>query len=685
MPRTAPRAAARKGSEQGFEQPLMERGGDRGAGAEDLEDASDPLTLRNVRRTSLSASDALPKEQQIKLEYNVTVKFRNDSSRNVGQDGQPQPTHSIILKDVAGRVEPGQMLAIMGASGAGKTTLLNAISMKANPENIEGNVLINDSVMTSENLAAVSGFVHQDDLFLATLSPREHLLFIAALSIDESLERRQAMVRDALEEVSLTRSADVLIGGGGSLIKGLSGGERKRLAVASECLTKPPLIFCDEPTSGLDSYMALSVVETLKKLAARGHTIVATIHQPASDVFEMFSHLHLLAAPTGAFKKGGRTFFYGARENTPAFFDSIGFPLPIHYNPADYFIRVLGNMGVNDPEQLDRLCTEWDDRPENMEIKISIKAAGSVMRANFVGNKWATSWQGESRFKVSYFAQFVQNYRRSRTAIARDPLLTKARMGQTIMPALIVGSMFYWSRDEESSRAQNLMGASFFTVLNQGMLGLLGVIQTFPLEIPVVQRECAAGRYHIGAYIFGRMFAELPFQTFFPVVFASIMWFFVGFRNVSDNPEVGWGRFWLGMLAIILTANAAVSSGFAITAATPSGDAAMAVAVGALIVFIVFGGYLVNMDDIPPYWVWLQPFSFFLWGFRLFCIVVFKDRSLDPSSGFDSGNDVLDYLSINADKKWSDIAALITLFVGWRIVSFFILVRRVEKDKGTGM
>jgi ABC-type multidrug transport system ATPase subunit len=96
-------------------------------------------------------------------------------------------------------------------------------------------------------------------------------------------------------------------------LKGISGGEKRRLAFATEVLTNPPILFCDEPTSGLDSFMALSVVECMKKLASQGRTIVCTIHQPSSEIFDMFDKLCLLAE--------GRLAFIGSLKSAYDFFD----------------------------------------------------------------------------------------------------------------------------------------------------------------------------------------------------------------------------------------------------------------------------------------------------------------------------------------------------------------------------
>ena len=97
-------------------------------------------------------------------------------------------------------------------------------------------------------------------------------------------------------------------------IKGISGGERKRLSFAAEVLTDPSLMFCDEPTSGLDSFMALNVVQVLKNLARVGKTVICTIHQPSSELYSMFDKMLLMAE--------GRVAFSGTPEEADDFFIS---------------------------------------------------------------------------------------------------------------------------------------------------------------------------------------------------------------------------------------------------------------------------------------------------------------------------------------------------------------------------
>ncbi|CAN0098628.1 unnamed protein product, partial [Discosporangium mesarthrocarpum] len=129
----------------------------------------------------------------------------------------------------------------------------------------------------------------QEDLFIPSLTPREHLEFHAVLRIRGSLnkEDRQKAVEKSLVGLGLGKCADTPIGGQDSSMRGISGGEKKRLSLATEVLGDSSILFADEPTSGLDSFMAEAVVAKLKALAESGRTVVATIHQPSSQVSMM--------------------------------------------------------------------------------------------------------------------------------------------------------------------------------------------------------------------------------------------------------------------------------------------------------------------------------------------------------------------------------------------------------------
>jgi ATP-binding cassette subfamily G (WHITE) protein 2 len=165
--------------------------------------------------------------------------------------------------------------------GSGKTTFLNYLSGRivglSTSLKMTGKVLVNgrdrDRLPGSE---ALSCYVQQDDILFQTMTVRECLTFAAKLKLKGSTEDKLERVDEVIKDLRLTKCQNTKIGG--ALVKGISGGERKRTNIGVELITDPQLIFLDEPTTGLDSFTAASVMETLRALAASGRTVISTIH-----------------------------------------------------------------------------------------------------------------------------------------------------------------------------------------------------------------------------------------------------------------------------------------------------------------------------------------------------------------------------------------------------------------------
>lgn len=218
-----------------------------------------------------------------------------------------------IINGATGAVQPGSLVALMGSSGAGKSTLMSALAHRNSSGTVvQGDILLNGRKV-GPYIHRLSGFVHQDDLFVGTLTVLEHITFMANLKLDRrtSQSNKNKLIKDLLERAGLSKVANTRIGCDGDG-KVLSGGEKKRLAFATELLTQPCVLFCDEPTTGLDSYSAQQLVSTLLSLAKRGTSIICTIHQPSSQMFAMFHQVLLLAE--------GRVAFMGTPDKALEFF-----------------------------------------------------------------------------------------------------------------------------------------------------------------------------------------------------------------------------------------------------------------------------------------------------------------------------------------------------------------------------
>jgi ABC-type multidrug transport system ATPase subunit len=150
--------------------------------------------------------------------------------------------------------------------------------------------------------------VTQDNVLMATLTVREAIYYSAQIQLPDTMPVAEKLARadDTIQEMGLTSALDTRTGGRET--KGISGGQKKRLSICLEILTRPRLLFLDEPTSGLDSAASFHVMSRITDLAAReGMTIVAVVHQPCSEVFELFQGLCLLAS--------GQTIYFGPAAN----------------------------------------------------------------------------------------------------------------------------------------------------------------------------------------------------------------------------------------------------------------------------------------------------------------------------------------------------------------------------------
>ena len=148
----------------------------------------------------------------------------------------------------------------------------------------------------------------QENVLMATLTVREAIYYSAQIQLPDTMPVAEKLARagDTIQEMGLAGALDTRIGG--RQTKGISGGQRKRLSICLEILTRPRLLFLDEPSSGLDSAASYHVMSRIAGLAAReGMTIVAVVHQPCSEVFELFHGLCLLAA--------GQTIYFGPAAN----------------------------------------------------------------------------------------------------------------------------------------------------------------------------------------------------------------------------------------------------------------------------------------------------------------------------------------------------------------------------------
>ncbi|KAG9404099.1 hypothetical protein AC1031_005637 [Aphanomyces cochlioides] len=298
----------------------------------------------------------------------------------------------------------------MGPSGAGKSSMLDVIAGRNKA--FTGHVKVNGEPW-NPTINKHACYVLQDDVFYYTLTVEEHLQFQAQLRMGKAYtpEQRNERVQFVIDELGLRKCKYSPIGN--SVVRGISGGERKRLSFATELLTNPSLLFVDEPTSGLDSFMAESVVQQMQKLAREGRTVLTAIHQPSSQLFSLFDSFR-------------------------------------------YFMKQIIQLDPEATKRVDRMVALWED-----------KTASSVEPTPVYA-----SMQELSTHKGSHLGVWDQTtllIQRNVTRLVRDRMAFRARFFQSIFISVIVG-LVYLQLDMDQTGIQSFSGVLFFIVINQVMM-----------------------------------------------------------------------------------------------------------------------------------------------------------------------------------------------------------------------
>eukprot|EP00300_Choanocystis_sp_HF-7_P043360 c9939_g1_i2.p1 GENE.c9939_g1_i2~~c9939_g1_i2.p1 ORF type:complete len:270 (+),score=59.57 c9939_g1_i2:139-948(+) len=227
-----------------------------------------------------------------------------------------------------------------------------------------------------------------------------------------------------IQSLSLQKCADSMIGS--VLIRGISGGEKRRTAIGCELVTKPKTLFLDEPTSGLDSYAAYNVSTILNKIAHSGTTVLCTIHQPSSEVFHSFTHTLILA--------NGRLMYRGEVAKLGQYFGDQGFPCPSMHNPADHVMYLVQTQELPVLERLAEACEAVELREFNATIGNNPTAVADSKNIRF--SRLTTS-------RAGFFTQLSALFMREARNLIRDKQTLIARYVMTILLNLIFSLIFY--------------------------------------------------------------------------------------------------------------------------------------------------------------------------------------------------------------------------------------------------
>lgn len=603
--------------------------------------------------------------------FGITLQ-RTASRMKEALSAQLRKDRKRVLHGITGAVKKGNMLAIMGPSGCGKSTLLNILA----DENTHG-AKIRGSVSLDENereawYRYITVYIAQSDELIPILTVRESIVYSCNLRLPwyYTKSRRLKRVDEVLASLNLTHVADSQVGGSCG-VRGVSGGERRRVSIGMGLVTDPKIMLLDEPTSGLDSAAACSLVSTLKDLACRqgGRIVIASLHQPNDSTFKVLDLLLLLAK--------GRQVYFGPARKVETYFRDIGFTCPKGLNIADYMLHV-----VTDLDCLREIVLRAKEKREMLaEASPRSLSAKGLLASQSQGYPKDGSESPESSQRSLDNLWKVEMYRpkpkemavlivRNMKQIWRRPMLLRLQIVLSIVAA-ILSLLIFHNMDRNIAGIQNRLGFFFFQL---AFFGFAGISSTdFILEErSVYLREIHGKFYSSISYYLSKLLIDGLMLRVLPIgIFNIIVYWSLGLRSGHVHVLL----YFLGTIMFSL-ANGALS--VAVTLGSKTGGVASLSIILMLLIGILFGGFLSNIASGSAYVEWIQYLSTFYHAMGLLLSNEVRGTTFNIKSGSFKidipADEALEKIGLAVQPNLAIyLGGLTALYIGWSIAGYFAM------------
>lgn len=454
----------------------------------------------------------------------------------------------IASNHVSLNIKPGELIAIIGGSGAGKSTILNCMCGYLQPT--QGEVYINgvNLYQNFDSLKKLVGYVPQSDIVYDNLTLHDMLLYTAKLRLpnDTTPTEREAAITRAIDTVELSEKSD-------SLINSLSGGQKKRASIAVELLSDPNLLFLDEPASGLDPGTERNLMQSLRKMADGGKTVVLVTH----------STLQLNMCDKIVFMgKGGNLCFFGSYDEALTFF------------------------GVSDIVDVYNMITEqskqWSTKFEKSRV-----APRKVRESKFASSKLKKIRSKQLRvLSARYLKLVVNDKQRLLLLLVQAPLL-----------AVLISFVADGKQFEQYEMTKSLL---FALSCSAFWVGMLNAIQEICKERTIMKREYMTG-LSLSAYVLSKIIVLGILCLIQSVMITGVFSIMVGL------PEEGIFTYPFLELLIttFITAVSSTAMGLFVSSLFTNADRAMTVAPILLMPQILFSGLIFKLGGATEIISWV--------------------------------------------------------------------------------
>ncbi|KAH7303672.1 ABC transporter CDR4 [Stachybotrys elegans] len=524
--------------------------------------------------------------------------------------GSKKPPRVDILRDIEGVVESGEMVCVLGPPGSGCSTLLKTIAGETYGFSVDRNSVLNYQGLAPEQISkAYKGeaiYAAEVDQHFPRLTVGETLYFAARARCPRNLEgyahEYAEHIRDvtmALLGISHTKNTIV----GNDFIRGVSGGERKRVTIAEAILNYSPWQCWDNSTRGLDSANAVEFCRTLRlQSQVFGSSVCVAIYQAPREAYDLFDKVIVLYQ--------GRQIFFGRTTEAKAYFESLGFYCPDQQTTPDFLTSMTsaserrvrpGWQGKPPPQSPDEFAQAWKDSRARERLMVDIE---SFQQRFPIGGSQAQSFRAaqavsrpSSPYTLSLGGQLSLNLWRSYKLLISDPWMTITMLLTNFFEAIIVSSIFYNLPAESSSiDKRNLL--IFFAVVMNALGSLLEVLTLYDKR-KIIEKHRRYALYHPSTEAMASIIMSLPYKVVNSCLVNITLYFMCNLRR-EPGPFF---FFFLVTTTIIITMSMAFRF---LASVTTTLSQALAPAAIVLLAVVTFSGFAIPQAYIDNWIGWLR-------------------------------------------------------------------------------